>query len=189
MYCTGGTECLSCTPGTECLSHAPGSYSVCAVRTPLGVYRKVFSIRRVPMLSGFLTLNAQNILPHTGNKGIQMLWGENKGKWKGWQLPGAEPVWRIVGSWWLSGCRGSVAEYWQLKRCPGFDSWWLPPSSLFTSSEFLYFQREVWCSVGGIILQLPLVESTTSCPYMEQGITCYNRNILLLWLDSQVVIA
>ena len=59
MYCTGGTECLSRTPG---------SHSVCAVRTPLGVDRKILSIRKEPMLSGFLTLNAQSILPHAGNK-------------------------------------------------------------------------------------------------------------------------
>ena len=58
-YCTGGTECLSCTPG---------SHSVCAVRTPLGVNRKILSIRKEPMLSGFLTLNAQSLLPHAGNK-------------------------------------------------------------------------------------------------------------------------
>ena len=64
MYCTGGTECLS---------HAPGSYSVCTVRVPLGVYGKVFSVRRVPMLSDLLTLNPQSILPQAGNKGIQML--------------------------------------------------------------------------------------------------------------------
>ena len=49
MYCTGGTECPS---------HTPGSHSVCAVRTPLGVDRKFFSVRKEPMLSGFfLTLN------------------------------------------------------------------------------------------------------------------------------------
>ena len=41
--------------------------SVCAIRTPLGVDRKILSIRKEPMLSGFLTLNAQSILPHAGN--------------------------------------------------------------------------------------------------------------------------
>ena len=49
MYCAGGTECLSCTPG---------SHSVCAVRSPLGVDRQILSIRKEPILSGFLTLNA-----------------------------------------------------------------------------------------------------------------------------------
>ena len=53
IYCTGGTKCLSCTPGSQ---------SVCAVRTPLGVDRKILSDRKAPMLSGFLTLNAQRIL-------------------------------------------------------------------------------------------------------------------------------
>ena len=53
IYCTGGTECLSRTPGSQ---------SVCAVRTPLGVDRKILSDRKAPMLSGFLTLNAQRIL-------------------------------------------------------------------------------------------------------------------------------
>ena len=61
MYCSGGTECLSRTPG---------SHSACAVRTPLGVDWKILSIRKEPMLSGFLTLNAQSILPYAGNKGI-----------------------------------------------------------------------------------------------------------------------
>ena len=61
MYCTGGTECLSRTPG---------SHSVCAIRTPLEVDRKILSIRKESMLSGFLTLNTQSILLHAGNKGI-----------------------------------------------------------------------------------------------------------------------
>ena len=55
VYCTGGTECLSRTP---C------SHSVCAIRTPLGVNQKILSIRKEPMLSGFLSLNAQSILLH-----------------------------------------------------------------------------------------------------------------------------
>ena len=37
----------------KCLSCAPSSHSVCAVRTPLGGYWKILSIRREPMLSGF----------------------------------------------------------------------------------------------------------------------------------------
>ena len=56
-----------CTSGTECLSRTPGSHLACAVRTLLGVNRKIFSIRKEPMLSGLITLNAQNILPHAGN--------------------------------------------------------------------------------------------------------------------------
>ena len=73
---------IYCTGGTECLSRTHGSHSVCAVRTPLGVDRKILSIRKEPMLSGFLTLKAQSILPHTGNKWNWLLWGENRGKWK-----------------------------------------------------------------------------------------------------------
>ena len=61
MYCTGGTECLS---------HTPGSHSVCAIRTPLGVDRKILPIKKEPWLSDFLTLNAQSILPHAENKEI-----------------------------------------------------------------------------------------------------------------------
>ena len=38
--------------------------SVCAVRTLLGVNWKILSIRKEPMLSGFLTLNAKSTLPH-----------------------------------------------------------------------------------------------------------------------------
>ena len=48
-----------CTGGTECLSHTPGSHSVCAIRLQLEVDQKIFSVRKEPMLSGFLTLNAQ----------------------------------------------------------------------------------------------------------------------------------
>ena len=41
-----------CTAGsTKC--RTPGSYSVCAVRTLLGINRKILSIRKEPMLSGF----------------------------------------------------------------------------------------------------------------------------------------
>ena len=62
MYCTGGTECLSHTS-------TPGSHSVCAIRTLLGVDRKILSIRKKKnMLSGFLIVNAQSILPHAGKK-------------------------------------------------------------------------------------------------------------------------
>ena len=60
--------CIACTSDTECLSHTPGSHSVCAIGTPLGADRKILSIRKEPMLSGLLTLNAQSILPHAGNK-------------------------------------------------------------------------------------------------------------------------
>ena len=59
---------MYCTDGTECLSGTPVSHSVCAVRTRLVVDWKILSIRKEPMLSCFLTLIAQSILPHTGNK-------------------------------------------------------------------------------------------------------------------------
>ena len=61
---------MYCTSGTECLSHTPGSHPACAIRTLLGVDRKILSIRKEPMLSGLLTLNAQSISPHAGNKSI-----------------------------------------------------------------------------------------------------------------------
>ena len=48
---------ISTTLGTECLSRIPGSHSVCVIRTPLGVDRKILSVRKEPMLSGLLTLN------------------------------------------------------------------------------------------------------------------------------------
>ena len=59
MYCTGGTECLSRIPRT---------HSVCAITTQLGVDQKILSIRKELILSGFLTLNTQNILPQAVNK-------------------------------------------------------------------------------------------------------------------------
>ena len=40
----------------KCLSLTPGRHSVCAIRIPFGVDRKIFSIRE-PILSGFLNLN------------------------------------------------------------------------------------------------------------------------------------
>ena len=63
---------MYCTDGAECLSRTPGSHSACVVRTPSGVNRKIVSVRKEPMLSGFLTLNAGSIFPQAGNKG---LWG------------------------------------------------------------------------------------------------------------------
>ena len=39
------------------LSHASSSHSVCAIRTLLGIDCKILSIRKEPMLSGFLGLN------------------------------------------------------------------------------------------------------------------------------------
>ena len=56
---------MCCTGGTECLSRTPGRHSVCAIRTLLGVDRKILPIRKEPVQSGFLTPNAQSILPHT----------------------------------------------------------------------------------------------------------------------------
>ena len=50
-------------------------YSVCAVGTLLGVDQKIPSLRKEPMLSGFLTLKAQSILPHTGNRCYEWLPG------------------------------------------------------------------------------------------------------------------
>ena len=61
---------IYCTGGTECLSHTPGSHSACAVRILFGVDQKILSIRIESMLSGFLILNAQRILPHAGNRWI-----------------------------------------------------------------------------------------------------------------------
>ena len=61
MYCMGGTD----NP-----SRTPGSHSVCAVRTLLRVNWRIIFIRKEPMLSGFLTLNSQSILPHVGNKWV-----------------------------------------------------------------------------------------------------------------------
>ena len=44
--------------GLKCLSCTPGSHSVCAFRTPLGVDRKILSIRKEPVLSGLDCKNA-----------------------------------------------------------------------------------------------------------------------------------
>ena len=47
------------------------------------------------------------------------------------------------------GGRPTVVAQWQStggssKRCPGFDSWWLP--TFLLSSIFIYFQHEARCS-------------------------------------------
>ena len=46
------------------LNRTLGSHSVCAVRTLLGVDWKILSIRKEPMLNGFLTLNAHTVAEH-----------------------------------------------------------------------------------------------------------------------------
>ena len=61
MYCMGSTDYPSRTPG---------SHSVCAVRTLLRVNWRIIFIRKELILSGFLTLNSQSILPHAGNKWV-----------------------------------------------------------------------------------------------------------------------
>ena len=65
---------IYCTGGTECLSRTPGSHSVCAVRTLLGVDRKILSVRKEPMLSCFSHSKCKQHLA--------LLWGANRGKWK-----------------------------------------------------------------------------------------------------------
>ena len=66
-------------------NHQPPQSSICTAQVvlnasvthpaatqyvPLGVDWKILSIRKEPMLSGLLTLNAQSILRQAGNKGI-----------------------------------------------------------------------------------------------------------------------
>ena len=50
--------CLELSPhvGINRSLDVNGSHSVCAVRTPLGIDRKILSIRREPMLSGFFSV-------------------------------------------------------------------------------------------------------------------------------------
>ena len=111
----------------KCLSCTPGSHSVCAVSSRLEVDRKILSIRREPMLSGFFSLyKCLELLPH-----IEWL--------PGVQLRHFSPTCAVhiedCGGWWLSGCCSSVAEHWLHKpKCPGFDSRQLPAFSL--SSTF-----------------------------------------------------
>ena len=64
-----------------------------------------------------------------------MLWGENRGKWKGRQSLGVEP--RTLLAWATSALPLS---------CPGFNSCRLPAFSLsLFSPHNLYFQREARC--------------------------------------------
>ena len=46
----------------NCLSLTPGSHSVCAIRTLLGVDWKIPSIKREPILSGFLSLMLEAVV-------------------------------------------------------------------------------------------------------------------------------
>ena len=50
-----------CSQAAHRYIRTPGSLSAGAIRTPLGVDQKILSNRKEPMLSGFLTLNAQSI--------------------------------------------------------------------------------------------------------------------------------
>ena len=50
-----------CSHAAHRYIRTPGSLSAGAIRTPLGVDQKILSNRKEPMLSGFLTLNAQSI--------------------------------------------------------------------------------------------------------------------------------
>ena len=52
----------------KCLSLTPGSHSVCAVRTPLWVDRKILSIKREPILSDFSQSKCLELFPHIGIK-------------------------------------------------------------------------------------------------------------------------
>ena len=52
-------------PAQVGLSRMPGSHSVCAVRTPLGIDRKILSIRKEPIVSGFSQSNSN---PKCGNR-------------------------------------------------------------------------------------------------------------------------
>ena len=106
---------------TECLSRTPGSHSVCAVRTPLGVDRKILSIRKEPMLSGLLSLNAQS-------KFIYFRARFSEYSTCAVHIEDCE-------GWWLSGCCGSVAEHWRLKSEVSWVR--LPVTGKFFT--FLYF--------------------------------------------------
>ena len=79
----------------KCLSLTPGSHSACAVSTPLGVDQKILSVGKEPMLSGFLTLNAEYATEALSTTCAVYI--EN------------------CEGWWLSDCRASVAEHWWLK--------------------------------------------------------------------------
>ena len=97
----------------KCLSLTPGSHSACAVSTPLGVDQKILSIGKEPMLSGFLTLNAEYATEALSTTCAVYI--EN------------------CEGWWLSDCHGSVASTGgSSQRCPGFHSWRLPAFSLFS---------------------------------------------------------
>ena len=86
---------MHCTGGTECLSRTPGSHSVCAVRTPLGVDQKIFSIRKELMLSGLFTLN---VAARCATEAFS-----------------TTCAYKGLEGWPLSGCCGSVVEHWRLK--------------------------------------------------------------------------
>ena len=141
MYCTGSTECLSCTHG---------SHSACAVKTPcsftepwqpdnpsLHIY--IYCTGGTECLSctpgTHSAIRTEIIFQSTPNR-VLMAHAE-------W-LPGVQLRHSVTtcavhiedcGGWWLSGCRGSMAEYWWLKSEV---SWvrLLVTAGLFT---FLYF--------------------------------------------------
>ena len=110
-------------------------------------------------VSGFLTLNAQSILPHTGNKGIYILWGENR-EMKSIQYHLCSTyrgLWGVVFVQlsWLSG-RALAAQ-----AMAEVVSWvWLPATaSLFT---FLYFHLIISIFLYTVIMQLAVVAAKSS---------------------------
>ena len=96
---------------------SPSSYSVCAIGTPLEVNRKFLSVRREPMLSVFLTLNAKTLASQ----------------------------WKKAGR--LSSCHTSVAEHCMVTqyKCPGFNFQGLPAfwfSSILSHNISLFLMWE-----------------------------------------------
>ena len=61
----------------EYISRTPGSHSVCAIRTRLGVNRKILSIRKEPMLSGVLILTLASHATKNVPSGILMAYTES----------------------------------------------------------------------------------------------------------------
>ena len=102
----------------KCLSRTPGSHSVCGIRTPSGVDRKILSIRKEPMLSGFSHSKCSD---HC----------------EGWWLYSYRGS--VAEHWWLKPEVSWV-------RLPATASLFNFLYFRLITSKFLYFQREARCS-------------------------------------------
>ena len=109
---------MHCTDRTECFSHTPGTHSVCGIRTPLGVDRKILSIRKEAMLSGTICVVYRGLWGLVVGPAVVAQWQSTGGSRQ--RCPGFKSQWVLAFSLSLYFC--------------------------LITSKFIYFQHEARCS-------------------------------------------